>query len=123
MRRKVFTLRAISIISVVGFLFYPINFFSFVVPDKGVQDISILEAVITFIFIYACSSGFVMAIAWLFDKRLSLYWPISGSITGTLGVLLVLPLVIPALLLLPSIILAITFCRYHFKNDFRYIKF
>jgi uncharacterized protein YacL len=119
MRRKVFTLRAISIISVVGFLFYPINFFSFLVPDKGIQDISIFEAVITSIFIYAWFSWFVMAIAWLFDKKLSRYWPISGSISGTLGVLCVLPLVVPALLLLPSIILAITFCRFHLKRDLR----
>jgi len=115
----IFTLRAVSIISVVGFLFYPINLFSFVLPDKEFQDISIFQAAITSIFIYAWSSWFVMAIAWLFDKRLSRYWPISGSITGALGVIIVLPLVVPVLLLLPSIILAITFCRFHLKRDSR----
>lgn len=119
MRRKIFTLRAISIVSVIGFLLYPINFFSFLVPDKGIQDISFFEASIISIFSYAWLSWFVMAIAWLFDKKLSRYWPISGLITGTLGVLFVLPLVVPALLLLPSIILAITFCRFHLKRDLR----
>ena len=116
MSRAVFTLRAISIISVVGFLFYPINFFS---PDfwlKDIQQASFLLAAIISIFAYAWFSWFVMAIAWLFDKRLSRYWPISGSIVGALSVILVSPLIVSVFLLLPSIMLAITFCKFHLKE-------
>jgi len=113
MSRAVFTLRAISIISVVGFLFYPINFFSHVFWLKDIQQASFLLAAIISIFAYA---WFVMAIAWLFDKRLSRYWPISGSIVGALSVIFVSPQIVPVFLLLPSIMLAITFCKFHLKE-------
>lgn len=129
MKNTIFALRVASIISCLvisflptaifpslGFLFLPADWFlSNLIGNKSQETTPFLVAIML-IFDYAWFSWFVMAIAWAFDKRLPKYWPISGCIAGVLSVLLTSPLVLPVVLLLPSILLAISFCRFHLKH-------
>lgn len=117
MNKVTFIVRMLAIVSVVIFLFYPINFFSFVFSYKEISGNSVTDNAVTVLFAYAWIVWLIMAIAWLFQHKLHRFWPISGSITGVISFILIMPLVLPALFVLPAVLLAITFCRYHLAKN------
>jgi len=115
--KKVATIvRIVSIISVIFFLFYPINFFSFVFSYEETQLITLPGIVAWSFLIYAWFAWVVMAVAWVFQRQLPRFWPISGSIIGAISFITLLPLVVPAFLVLPAVLLAITFCKFHLHS-------
>ena len=64
--------------------------------------------------VYAWIVLAVMSIGWICDRRLSRFWPISGTIAGVLSVVAVF--VIPAVYVLPAIILALVVSLFHFRR-------
>lgn len=117
MRKAIIIVRVLSIISVVFFLFYPLNFFSLLFSHNKNQEFSIFGTVLWFLFTYAWFAWIVMAVAWVIQRKLPNFWPISGCITGGVSFVFVLPLVFPAMLVLPAAFLAITFCKFHLKSE------
>ena len=83
-----------------------------------IQEMSFSGAVSLLFFAYAWFAWVVMAVAWVVQCQLHRFWPISGCVTGSICIIFVLPLVIPALLVLPAVLLAITFCKYHLRIKF-----
>ena len=118
MKKAITAVRIISIISVVFFLFYPINFFSIVFSFNEIQEISFSDAVSLLFFAYAWCAWMVMGVAWVAQRQLHRFWPISGCVTGGICLIFVLPFVIPALLVLPAVLLAVTFCKFHLHSNF-----
>jgi hypothetical protein len=117
MKKAITIVRIISITSVVFFLFYPINFFSFAFAYKETQVITLPGIVARSFFAYAWFAWVVMATAWVFQRQLPRFWPISGSIIGAISFIFLLPFVVPAFLVLPAVLLAITFCKFHLHSN------
>ena len=65
------------------------------------------------IIIYAWIAHFVMCIAWIRKSKLKWFWPISGSIAGTCG-LLSEPF--SFVLVFPCVLLAIHILRFYYRE-------
>jgi hypothetical protein len=116
MNKSITIARIVSITSVVFFLFYPMNFFSLLYPNTETKILSLQDIAILFLFTYAWLAWVIMAVAWAFHQRLPRFWPISGCIAGTISFIFVFPLVLPAFLVLPAVLLAILFCKFHLQR-------